>query len=161
MADTGTTRDRVWGSVTNERDEVFMATVALPDVLQRCLQVERTAVAVPSSISNSQLRPPSLIGDAPLKLWLKRLDSKVLVDLHNKYVGLCAKNKLLGRRDETAYRTDRLREAIHRELEYRRTKPSDGEGPALGPQAQQSGTKRLHRAVPKSRRQTRSQPVKR
>ena len=29
MADTGTTRDRVWGSVTNERDEAFMATVAL------------------------------------------------------------------------------------------------------------------------------------
>ena len=112
----------------------------LPDVLQHCLQVERTAVAVPSSISNSQLRPPSLIADAPLKLWLKLLDSKVLEDLLNKYVGLCAKNKLLSRRDETAYRTDRLREAIHRELEYRRTKPSDGEGPALGPQAQQSGT---------------------
>ncbi len=29
MADTGTTRDRIWGSVTNERDEAFMATVAL------------------------------------------------------------------------------------------------------------------------------------
>lgn len=28
MAGTGTTRDRVWGSVTNERDEAFMATVA-------------------------------------------------------------------------------------------------------------------------------------
>ena len=26
MAGTGTTRDRVWGSVTNERDEAFMAT---------------------------------------------------------------------------------------------------------------------------------------
>lgn len=25
--------------MTNERDEVFMATVALPDVLQHCLQV--------------------------------------------------------------------------------------------------------------------------
>lgn len=33
MAGTGTTRDRVWGSVTNERDEVFMATVALPGKL--------------------------------------------------------------------------------------------------------------------------------
>lgn len=102
-----------------------------------------------------------LIGDAPLKLWLKRLDSKVLVDLHNKYVGLCAKNKLLSRRDETAYRTNRLREATHRELEYRRTKPSDGEDPALGSQTQQSGTERLHRTVPKGRRQTRSQPVER
>ena len=29
MADTGTTRDRVWGSVTTERDKAFMATVAL------------------------------------------------------------------------------------------------------------------------------------
>lgn len=133
----------------------------LPDVLQHCLQVERTAVAVPSSISNSQLRPPSLIADAPLKLWLKLLDFETLEVLHNKYVGLCAKNKLLGRRDETAYRTARLREAIHRELEYRRTKPPDGESPALGSQAQQSGTERLHRAVPKSRRQTRSQPVER
>ena len=29
MADTGTTRDRVWGSVTTERDKAFLATVAL------------------------------------------------------------------------------------------------------------------------------------
>lgn len=29
MAGTGTTRDRVWGSVTDERDKAFMATVAL------------------------------------------------------------------------------------------------------------------------------------
>lgn len=29
MAGTGTTRDRVWGSVTTERDKAFMATVAL------------------------------------------------------------------------------------------------------------------------------------
>ena len=110
----------------------------LPDVLQHCLQVERTAVAVPSSISNSQLRPPSLIADAPLKLWLKLLDFETLEVLLNKYVGLCAKNKLLYVRHASS--ADRLREAIHRELEYRRTKPSDGEGPALGPQAQQSGT---------------------
>ena len=131
----------------------------LPDVLQHCLQVERTAVAVPSSISNSQLRPPSLITDAPLKLWLKLLDFETLEVLLNKYVGLCAKNKLLYVRPASS--ADRLREAIHRELEYRRTKPSDGEGPALGSQAQQSGTERLHRTVPKGRRQTRSQPVER
>ena len=97
----------------------------LPDVLQHCLQVERTAVAVPSSISNSQLRPPSLIADAPLKLWLKLLDFETLEVLHNRSVAASAKAKL------------------------------------LGPQAQQSGTERLHRAVPKSRRQTRSQPVER
>ena len=66
-----------------------------------------------------------------------------------------------GQRDETAYRVNRIREATHRELEYRRTKPSDGEGPALGSQTQQSGTERLHRTVPKGRRQTRSQPVER
>ena len=29
MAGTGTTRDRVWGSVTNERDKAFLATIAL------------------------------------------------------------------------------------------------------------------------------------
>ncbi len=29
MAGTGTTRDRVWGSVTTERDKAFLATVAL------------------------------------------------------------------------------------------------------------------------------------
>lgn len=29
MADTGTTRDRVWGSVTTERDKAFMATVCV------------------------------------------------------------------------------------------------------------------------------------
>lgn len=138
MADTGTTRDRVWGSVTNERDEVFMATVALLDVLQHCLQVERTAVAVPSSISNSQLRPPSLIAYAPLKLWLKLLDFETLKVLHNKSVAASAKAKLLGQRDETAYHVNRIREATHRELEYRRTKPPTGEGPALGSQAQQS-----------------------
>lgn len=128
----------------------------LPDVLQHCLQVERTAVAVPSSISNSQLRPPSLIADAPLKLWLKLLDFETLEVLHNKSVAASAKAKLLGQRDETAYRVNRIREATHRELEYRRTKPPTGEGPALGSQAQQSGTERLHRAVPKSCWQARS-----
>ena len=166
MAGTGTTRDRVWGSVTNERDEAFphgqiwfyahditswcaesvytyttegagvnskakarkwgniqrtMAFISgprggrpkpsqpsllntLPDVLQHCLQVERTAVAVPSSISNSQLRPPSLIADAPLKLWLKLLDFETLEALHNNSVAASAKAKLLGQRDEAAYR---------------------------------------------------------
>lgn len=81
----------------------------LPDVLQHCLQVERTAVAVLSSISNSQLRPPSLIADAPLKLWLKLLDFETLEVLHNKSVAASAKAKLLGQRDETAYRVNRIR----------------------------------------------------
>lgn len=104
----------------------------LPDVLQLCLLAARTAVAVPSSIENSQLRPPSLITDAPLKLWLKQLDFETLESLHDKSVVACAKAKLLEQRDETAYRTNRIREATTRELEYRRTKPPDGEGPALG-----------------------------
>ena len=99
----------------------------LPDVLQHCLQVERTAVAVPSSISNSQLRPPSLITDTPLKLWLKRLDSETLEALHNKSVAASAKAKLLGQRDENAYRVNRIREATHRELEYRETYSPSGE----------------------------------
>lgn len=133
----------------------------LDDMRKHFSLVAHTAVAVPSSIERSQLRPPSLIGDAPLKLWLKQLDSETLEVLYNKSVVECTKAKLLGQRDENAYRANRIREATHRELEYRRTKPPDGEGPTLGPQAQQSGTERLHRAVPKSRRQTRSQPVER
>ena len=80
-----------------------------------------TAVAVPSSIERSQLRPPSLITDAPLKLWLKQLDSETLEVLYNKSVVECTKAKLLGQRDENAYRANRIREATHRELEYRRT----------------------------------------
>ena len=104
----------------------------LPDVLQHCLQVERTAVAVPSSISNSQLRPPSLIVDAPLKLWLKLLDFETLEVLHNKSVAASAKAKLLGQRDETAYRVNRIREATHRELEYRRAQSPSRKDRAVG-----------------------------
>ena len=104
----------------------------LPDVLQHCLQVERTAVAVPSSISNSQLRPPSLIADAPLKLWLKLLDFETLEVLHNKSVAASAKAKLLGQRDETAYRVNRIREATHRELEYRRAQSPSRKDRAVG-----------------------------
>lgn len=99
----------------------------LPDVLQHCLQVERTAVAVPFSISNSQLRPPSLIADAPLKLWLKLLDFETLEVLYNKSVVACTKAKLLGQRDENAYRANRIREITRRELEYRRTHSPTGE----------------------------------
>ena len=99
----------------------------LPDVLQHCLQVERTAVAVPSSISNSQLRPPSLIADAPLKLWLKQLDSETLEVLYNKSVVECTKAKLLGQRDENAYRANRIREITRREIDYRRTYSPAGE----------------------------------
>lgn len=104
----------------------------LDDVLQLCLQVERTAVAVPHSISNSQLRPPSLIADAPLKLWLKQLDFETLEVLHNKSVVACTKAKLLGQRDEAAYRTNRIREATHRELEHRRAQSPSCKDRAVG-----------------------------
>ena len=99
----------------------------LPDVLQHCLQVERTAAAVPSSIERSQLQSPSLITDAPLKLWLKLLDFETLEVLHNKSVAASAKAKLLGQRDENAYRANRIREITRRELEYRRTHSPTGE----------------------------------
>ena len=92
----------------------------LDDVLKHVSLVARTAVAVPSSIERSQLRPPSLITDAPLKLWLKQLDSETLEVLYNKSVVACTKAKLLGQRDETAYRSNRIREITYRELEYRR-----------------------------------------
>lgn len=104
----------------------------LPDVLQLCLEVQRTAVAVPHSIENSQLRPPSLVADAALKLWLKRLDSETLESLHRKSVAACAKAKLLGQRDEAAYRTNRIMEATHRELEHRRTASPSQSNPSLG-----------------------------
>lgn len=58
----------------------------LDDVLKHVSLAARTAVAVPFLIENSQLRPPSLIVDAPLKLWLKQLDLEVLEVLYNKLV---------------------------------------------------------------------------
>lgn len=94
----------------------------LDDVLKHVLPAVHTAVAMPPSIERSQLRPPNLIADAPLKLWLKQLDLKTLEILYNKSVVACTKAKLLGQRDEAAYRTNRIREATHRELECRRKK---------------------------------------
>ena len=99
----------------------------LDDVLKHVSLAADTAVAVPSSIERSQLRPPSLISDAPLKLWLKQLDSGTLEVLYNKYVVACTKAKLLGQRDENAYRANRIREITRRELEYRRTHSPAGE----------------------------------
>ena len=90
------------------------------DVLELCLRVEPTARAVPSLIANSQLRPPSLIADAPMKLWLKQLDCATLEELHRKSVAVCAKSLLLQTRDVHAYRVNRIRELIHRELEHRK-----------------------------------------
>ena len=65
--------------------------------------------------------------DAPLNLWLKRLDSETLEALYNKSVVGCTKAKLLGQRDENAYRANRIRELARRELEYRRTYSPTGE----------------------------------
>lgn len=98
----------------------------LDDVLKHVSLVARTAVAVPSSIERSQLRSPSSITDAPLKLWLKQLDSETLESLHHKYVVACTKAKLLGQRNEAAYRANRIREITHHELEYRRKKQESG-----------------------------------
>lgn len=94
----------------------------LGDVLKHVSLACHTTVAVLFLIENSQLRPPSLIVDAPLKLWLKQLDLEILEVLHNKSVAACAKAKLLGQRDEAAYRVNRIRKAVNRELEYRRKK---------------------------------------
>ena len=100
----------------------------LDDVLEHVSLVAHTAVAVPSSIERSQLRPPSLIGDAPLKLWLKQLDSETLEVLYNKSVVACTKAKLLGQRDENAYRANQIRELARYELDYRKTHSPTGEG---------------------------------
>lgn len=162
MAGTGTTRDRVWGSVSPnkpkvqswrkiQRTQTKNSTVGLPgaplklspplllntldDVLKHVSLAAHTAVAVPSSIERSQLRSPSLIADAPLKLWLKQLDLEILETLYSKYVAACAKAKLLGQRNEAAYRANRIREVAHRELEYRRTQPAHAQSAALGTQA--------------------------
>ena len=79
----------------------------LDDMRKHVSLAASTAVAVPPSIERSQLQPPSLITDTPLKLWLKQLDSETLEVLHNKSVAASAKAKLLGQRDETAYRVNR------------------------------------------------------
>ena len=91
----------------------------LDDMRKHVSLAASTAVAVPSSIGRSQLQPPSLITDTPLNLWLKRLDSETLEALYNKSVVECTKAKLLGQRDENAYRANRIRELARRELDYR------------------------------------------
>ena len=120
--------------VTRPKPSPPLLLNTLPDVLQLCLQAARTAVAVPPSIERSQLRPPSLITEAPLKLWLKQLDSKTLEVLYNKSVVACTKAKLLGQRNEAAYRANRIREIAHRELEYRRTHEALHKNHTLGSQ---------------------------
>lgn len=138
---------RAWRSI--QRTQTKNSTVGLPgaplkhspllwlntldDVLKHVSPAVHTAVAVPPSIERSQLRPPSLIADAPLKLWLKQLDLETLEALHSKSVVACAKAKLLERRDETIYRTNRIREATHRELECRRTQSPSRKDRAVGP----------------------------
>ena len=122
----------------------------LDDVLKHVSLVARTAVAVPSSIERSQLRPPSLITDAPLKLWLKQLDSETLEVLYNKSVVECTKAKLLGQRNEAAYRANRIREIAYRELKYRRAQPTFVQNAqahrVLQPYARLNETKLLSRA---------------
>ena len=61
------------------------------------------------------------------------LDSETLEVLYNKCVVACAKAKLLGQHNETAYHTDRSRKAANRELEHRRKKQKAGERETLGP----------------------------
>lgn len=92
----------------------------LDDMRKHVSLAADTAAAVPSSTERSQLLSPSLITDTPLlELWLKRLDSETLEALYNKYVVECTKAKLLGQRDENAYRANRIRETARRELDYR------------------------------------------
>ena len=92
----------------------------LDDVRKHVSLAADTAAAVPSSTERSQLLSPSLITDTPLlELWLKRLDFETLEVLYNKYVVECTKAKLLGQRDENAYRANRIREIARRELDYR------------------------------------------
>ena len=94
----------------------------LDDMRKHVSLAANTAAAVPSSTERSQLQPPSLITDTPLlELWLKRLDSETLEALYNEYVVECTKAKLLGQRDENAYRANRIREIARREIDYRRT----------------------------------------
>ena len=65
--------------------------------------------------------------DAPLKLWLKRLDSETLEALYDTFVVECTKAKLLGQRDEGAYRANRIRDLARREIDYRKTPSPAGE----------------------------------
>ena len=146
MVSTGTTRDRVWGSVITKcpKTQLDMTTDAGPpgaplkaspplslntqdDVPKHVSLVARTAAVVPSSIENSQLQLLRFLSDAPLKLRLKLLDPETLEDLYNEVVVECTKAKLLGKRDVASYRTNRIRELARHELDYRRTYSPTGE----------------------------------
>ena len=82
----------------------------LDDVLKHVSLVARTAVAVPSSIERSQLRPPSLITEAPLKRTIAdsimktpaSLSNPQLVAMRRDYFRRLAKAKLLNTPDAPA-----------------------------------------------------------
>lgn len=94
----------------------------LQRVLEICLSEPRTATAIPAAIENSQLRGPSLIVDAPLKLWMKLLDFETLSQIHRTSVATCAKFLLIGV-TPFAHRVDRIRKAAERELRWREKHP--------------------------------------
>lgn len=100
--------------------------VSSPSTLQRaleiCLSAPRTATAIPSEIENLQLQGPSLIVDAPLKLWVKLLDSETLSQLHQTSIAAHAKHLLTGVKP-SAQRANRIRKVVEREIRWREKNP--------------------------------------
>lgn len=111
----------------------------LQRVLEICLSAPRTATAIPPEIENSQLQGPSLIVDAPLKLWMKLLDFETLSQLHQTSIVAHAKHLFTGKKLFTR-RVDRIRKVAERELRWREKNPRvDDQRRRMHPSVQHGG----------------------
>lgn len=67
-------------------------------MLDHCLRVMRreppSPYQIPASISSAELRPPSLIREAPTRLWLSKLDQEALDRLEAVYTKIAAEHML-------------------------------------------------------------------
>lgn len=111
----------------------------LQRVLEICLSVPRTATTLLPEIENLQLQGPSLIVDAPLKLWVKLHDSESLSQLHQALIAACAKYLLTGMK-LPAERINRIREVAEREVRWREKNPRvDDKRRRMHPSVQHGG----------------------
>lgn len=80
MADTGTTRDRVWGSVTTERDKDFMKTSASLPKMRKPTGFSNPQLVAMRRDYFRRLAKAKLLNtpDAPaIEAYLKRLDEEL------------------------------------------------------------------------------------
>lgn len=113
-------------TVGHAADPMNFWRVSSPSTLQRvleiCLSAPRTATTLLPEIENLQLQGPSLIVDAPLKLWVKLLDSENLSQLHQMSIAAHAKYLLTGMK-LPAERINRVRKVAEREVRWREKNP--------------------------------------